>query len=179
MLVNNQIWKTFGEMELNWFTGYGGRMYEDLLEFTVYHAWKHLYILLHKFKAWSRWRYCFNGWRRHHVVIVCMRYMHAYYALCSSCQVESVCEMELVFAAVIVTWAVALLLLRWRLKWRLHPGLTRCASSYPAINTIPAWPLMNPLAAAHLMLMSQLVMPQVLSDGNMVWWLCRILQELM
>lgn len=51
MLVNNQIWKTFGEMELNWFTGYGGRMYEDLLEFTVYHAWKHLYILLHKFKA--------------------------------------------------------------------------------------------------------------------------------
>jgi hypothetical protein len=37
---------------------------------------------------------------------------------------------------------------------------------------------MNPLAAAHLMLMPQLVMPQVLSDGNVVWWLCHILQEL-
>lgn len=93
----------------------------------------------------------------------------------SSQQLKDLCEMELVFAAAIVRWAVALLPLRWRLKWRPHRGLTRCESSCPAIiSTATAWPLMNPSAAAHLMLISQLVMLQVLSGGNMMWW-CVIL----
>jgi hypothetical protein len=37
---------------------------------------------------------------------------------------------------------------------------------------------MNPLAAVRLMLISQLVIPQVLSDGNMVWRLYHTLREL-
>ena len=111
---------------------------------------------------------CLYDQRRHRPVVVCMPVMHVY-TLWFSHHLRSVCEMELVFAAAIVRWAAVLLPPRWRLKWQLLRGLTRCESSCSVIiSTTPAWPLMNPLAAAHLMLMSQLVMLQVLSDGNMI-----------